>query len=107
MRQLRTKLGGTIESPWFTADEAAAYLRIESEDGALHAFYLAYPRLGIPAYRFKGGRQLRFRQEDLDAALERARVQEAEPPRARLPAPRQPHNPSLSAPPAATRRERS
>lgn len=80
MRAVATKSGAVVESPWFTAEEAAAYLRIESEDGSLHAFYLAYPRLRIPAYRFSGGRELRFKQEDLDAALRRARVQDDEEP---------------------------
>lgn len=86
MRTVATVAGAAIESPWFTAEEAAAYLRIVSADGSLHAFYLAYPRLKIPAYRLDGGRALRFRQEDLDAALKRARVQEDEPsPRGRAP----------------------
>lgn len=74
--------GARVESPWFTAEEAAAYLRIEttSDKGSkLHAFYLAYRRMGIPAYRFRGGRELRFRQADLDAALETARVEVSSP----------------------------
>jgi len=78
MRPVPTRDGREIQSPWFTAEEAAAYLRIESEDGSLHAFYLAYRRMGIRAYRMKGGRSLRFHQADLDAALEAARVEPEE-----------------------------
>lgn len=74
MRAVATAAGGSIQSPWFTAAEAAAYLRIESADGSLHAFYLAYPRMRITAYRFDGGRSLRFHQDELDAALRRART---------------------------------
>lgn len=78
MRSLTAANGSAVESPWFTAEEAAAYLRLESDRdsrwGPLHAFYQAYRRLGIPAYRFKGGRELRFRQPDLDATLTTAQV---------------------------------
>ena len=75
MRSVATARGAEIASPWFTAEEAAAYLRIQSANGSLHAFYLAYRRLGIPAYRLRGGRELRFHQDDLDRALETARVE--------------------------------
>lgn len=77
MRDVATVAGAEVASPWFTAAEAAAYLRILSQDGTIHAFYLAYRRLGIRAYRLRGGRELRFHQDDLDRALEAAR---AEPP---------------------------
>lgn len=73
MRAVATVSGKAIQSPWFTAEEAAAYLRFESGNGTLHAFYLAYPRMGIIPYRLRGGRQLRFHQDDLDRALELAK----------------------------------
>jgi hypothetical protein len=79
VRTVATAAGAAVQSPWFTAEQAAAYLRIESEDGTLHAFYLAYRRMGIRAYRTRGGRALRFHQDDLDAALECARVEPDDP----------------------------
>jgi hypothetical protein len=78
VRTVATVGGAALETPWYTAEQAAAYLQIESTGdkvSRLNAFYLAYQRMGIPAYRFKGGRSLRFHQSDLDAALERARVE--------------------------------
>ncbi len=66
MRPVATVSGGEVRSPWFTAEEAAAYLRL----GSLHAFHLAYPRLGIRTHRL--GRRLRFHQDDLDAVLQSA-----------------------------------
>lgn len=50
------------------AKEAAARLGYRS----LHAFHLAYTRLGIPVYRL--GRSLRFKPEDLSAALRRVSI---------------------------------
>lgn len=69
-RAVATLDGRSVDSPWFDSEEAAAYLRLDS----IHALHLAHRRVGIPAYRFKGGRDLRFRKEDLDAALERTRA---------------------------------
>jgi hypothetical protein len=87
VREVPTAAGGSIQSPWFTAEEAAAYLRIQSDPeskcGPLHAFYLAYRRMGIRPYRLRGGRGLRFHQDDLDAALARARVEPSEDRQAR------------------------
>ena len=49
-------------SPWLTAQEAADYLRISRR-----ALYQAVRRGQIPRHHF--GRRLRFRREELDAAL--------------------------------------
>jgi hypothetical protein len=76
VRAVATASGGSIQSPWFTAEEAAAYLGFRPDkDGSIHAFYVAYRRLRIPAYRLRGTRSLRFHHDDLDAALKRARVE--------------------------------
>lgn len=49
-------------SPWLSADEAAAYLRL----GSRKALYQRVRRGQIPAHRF--GRTLRFRRDELDRA---------------------------------------
>ncbi len=78
MRNVLAASGEQVASRWFSAAEAAAYLRFPS----VHAFIQAYPQWGIPAYRAKGGgRRLRFRQEDLDAALVAASAAVAKPAR--------------------------
>lgn len=50
-------------SPYFTADEARAYLRIPT----MNAFYIYRSRLKLKGYR-RGGKLL-FKQSDLDASL--------------------------------------
>jgi excisionase family DNA binding protein len=52
-----------IESPYLTADEAAAYTRYASR----HSFLQWVRRQGVRS--FKRGKTLLFRREDLDAAL--------------------------------------
>jgi hypothetical protein len=58
-------------SPFFTAPEAAAYLRMEHADGTpnVSALYQARWRHGIRAHR--RGRKLLFKRADLDAFLSR------------------------------------
>jgi excisionase family DNA binding protein len=55
-------------SPWFTADEAARYLRLPSR----RALYKRVERRQVRAHRW--GRQLRFHRRDLDALLGSASV---------------------------------
>ncbi len=55
----------TEASPWLTIDEAAAYLRIS--DRTLRR---AVRDRAVRAYRVGGKRELRFRQEDLDAFMQ-------------------------------------
>ena len=49
--------------PWLTSDEAAEYLRISRK-----ALYAAVSRRQIRAHRL--GKRLRFRPQELDAALQ-------------------------------------
>jgi excisionase family DNA binding protein len=55
-------------SPWLTANEAAAYLRLPSA----RALYKRVERGHVRAHRW--GRQLRFHRRDLDALLGSASV---------------------------------
>lgn len=59
----------TMMRGYLSSKEAAVYLSYPS----LHAFTCAYPKLGIRPYRL--GRLLRFKVEDLDAALKRTEVE--------------------------------
>ena len=52
-------------SPWLTAGEAAAYLRLPT----VHALYKRVERGQVPAHRW--GRLFRFRRSELDALLEK------------------------------------
>lgn len=58
-----------VESPYFTVEEAAEYLRFVNADGSLKlgAFYTFRHRKHLKAFR-RGGRLL-FRRVDLDKAL--------------------------------------
>ena len=51
---------------WLTVPDAARYVGLPSP----RALYMAVRRGQIPAHRF--GRRLRFRPEDLDAAMRRS-----------------------------------
>lgn len=59
-----------MQSPYLTASEAAAYLRLEKADGSpnLHALYTLRWRRGLKAVR-RGGRLL-FRKDALERFLE-------------------------------------
>lgn len=58
-------------SPYLTADEARAYLRIPT----MNAFYTYKHRTGLRAYR-RGGKLL-FKQADLDGSLEKEPARKA------------------------------
>jgi excisionase family DNA binding protein len=61
----RSVTGVTIR--WLTADEATAYLSFPTRK----ALYAAVERGQVPAHRL--GRRLRFRHDELDALMGRAR----------------------------------
>ena len=52
-----------IDTPWMTPDQAAEYLALPSRK----ALYEAVRRGVVPCHRL--GRRMRFRREDLDAAM--------------------------------------
>ncbi len=59
--------GAELDPRWLTADETAGYLGLPTRK----ALYAAVERGQVPAHKL--GRRLRFRREELDALLGRAR----------------------------------